>query len=268
MNSTEQNLAIWSAVLSDIPNVTRDKIRERIDIQNPPVFGDFMVDLFDHASDEPNPRWLDSKLVVRAVTTPQLCPLPEALRIAYAAARVDSRIDCKILSHLTTPARDWPESASDADVLHVLEVIESISDCERLVLFLIKFVRSPHPHVRSKAVKLLAGACRNPSWATVILSDPDARTRANLMQGLGSQTGAHIEKLLRQGAKDPDPRVALNALLGLSRNGDTQSYKRICDLTRDQRPEFRKAAEWALQEIQSSPFLAMDSEDTGFTLST
>src|SRR5580704_12510317 len=103
MNPTEQNLAIWSAALSDIPHSTRDKIYARIDIQNPPVFSDFMVDLFDHAPDETNRPW-DSNLVVRAVTTPQLCPLPEALRIAYAAARVDSRMDCKILGHLTTPA--------------------------------------------------------------------------------------------------------------------------------------------------------------------
>jgi hypothetical protein len=62
--------------------------------------------------------------------------------------------------------------------------------------------------------------------------------------------------------------VALNALLGLSRNGDTKCYKRICELARDRRPEFRNAAEWALQEIQSSPFLAMDSEDAGVNLST
>jgi hypothetical protein len=247
MNETTRNLEVWRAALSQI--------------RNAPPFCDFVENLFDKAvSDGTNSTWLDSTLVVLVVTTPVLCPLPEALRLARAASGFDNRLDSKILLHLNTPARNWPESASESDILHVLEVIDAISDCERLMFFFMQFVKGPNLHLRSKAVKLIARASRNPSWASVILSDPDARTRANLMEGLGTQTGPQIETLLRQGATDPDPRVALNALLALSRNGDKESYETICRLAHDHRPEFQRAAEWALKQVPASPAGAMDPE--------
>ena len=218
--------------------------------------------------DGTNSAWLDSTLIIRAVTTPALCPLPEALRLARAASRFDNRLDSKILRHLTTPARNWPESAPDSDILHVLEVIDAVSDCERLMLFLMRFVKAPNPHLQSKAVKLIARACRNPGWATVILSDPDARTRANLMEGLGAQDGPQIETLLRQGAADPVARVALNALLALSRKGDTESYQTICRLARDHRPDFKRSADWALKQLPATPVPPMEPATGWTTLAT
>jgi hypothetical protein len=253
MNPDLRNRAIWRRAFSDILPLAREAIKEAIDLEDPPAFIDFVVDLFDHTEAKGlPPRWPGSNLVVRALSTPALCPLPEALRLARAAVRLDNRLDSKILRHLTTPARRWPESATDADILHVLEVIDAVSDCERLVFFLMKFVKSPNPRLKSKAVKLIARACRNPGWAKVILSDPDHRTRANLMEGLGLQTGAHVKSLLTEGAKDSAPRVALNALLALSRSGDTLSYQRICELAGDSRPEFQRAAEWALRQIDAA----------------
>lgn len=257
MNPHERNLAIWHGAFSDILPLAREGLQEAFDVHDPPAFSDFVVDLFDHPmSNSKDSRWPGSNLVVRAVTTPALCPLPEALRLAHAAARLDTRLDAKILLHLTTPARAWPESASEGDILHVLEVIDAVSGCERLMIFLMKFVKSPHPRIRSKAVKLIARACRNPGWAKVIMSDRDSRTRANLVEGLGLQTGTHIKALLREAASDPDPRVALNALLALSRNGDTVSHQRICQLARDHRPKFQKAAEWALKQMDTDPLTA------------
>jgi len=236
-------------------------------LQDPPAFTDFVVGLYSHEeSGGANPRWPGSSLVVRAVTTPILCPLPEALQLARAALRLDSQLDTKIVRHLGTPARNWPESASDDDILHVLEVIDAISDCQRLILFLMKWVKAPNPRVKSKAVKLIARACRNPSWAKVILSDPDHRTRANLIEGLGLQTGAQIKAVLIEGTADSDPRVALNALLALSRNGGVRSYQTICKLAHDRRPEFRRAAEWALRQMDAG--VTMEQEDTGANPST
>jgi hypothetical protein len=256
MNETDRNFELWRGALAEIRT-------------SPPSFCDFVVDLFDKAAtDGRERRWLDSILIVRAITTPALCPLPEALRLARAASRIDDRLDSKILRHLTGPDRRWPESASDNDVLHVLEVIDAISDGERLMLFLIQFTRSANPRLRSKAVKIIARACSSPNWATVILTDPDPRTRANLMEGLGSQTGPQIERLLRQGAADPDARVAVNALLALSKNGDAVSYETICRLAHDHRSTFRKAAEWALKQINPPASPAMDQKKGWTTLST
>src|SRR5277367_1722972 len=118
MNPNDRNLAIWHGALSDILPMARQAIQESIDLQYPPIFADFVADLFDQAvALGIDSLWPGSSLIVRAVTTPELCSLPDALRLARAAARFDDRLDSKILRHLATPARNWPESATDADIL-------------------------------------------------------------------------------------------------------------------------------------------------------
>ena len=96
MNETTRNIEIWRVALSQL--------------RSAPPFCDFVENLFDKAvADGVNNASLDSTLIIGIVTTPALCPLPEALRLARAASRLDNRLDSKILRHLTTPARNWPE---------------------------------------------------------------------------------------------------------------------------------------------------------------
>jgi hypothetical protein len=114
-----------------------------------------------------------------------------------------------------------------------------------------KFLTLPPHQLRSKAVKLIARARRNPGWAESILADSDPRVRSNLIDGLAQQRGAQIDILLRKGAADPHHRVSIAALLQLCQRGDEPSCEKIRRLAREGDPPNRRAAEWALSKIDS-----------------
>jgi len=171
--------------------------------------------------------------------------------LARAAARLGDPLDSKIIEHVARASRTWPEEVPEAEIVRTLEVIDAISDCERLVFSLMKFTKLPQPRLRSKAVKLMARGSRNSGWVARVIADPDPRARANLIDGLAEQTG-DLVALLKQGAQDSHHRVALTSLLALCRGGDQASCEEIRRLAKDGDPNFRRAAEWALGQLQEA----------------
>jgi HEAT repeat protein len=53
------------------------------------------------------------------------------------------------------------------------------------------------------------------SWLKAVMSKTDDRVRANLIESLWNRKEPEIELVLRQAAKDHNPRVAANAVYGL-----------------------------------------------------
>ena len=249
-----QNLEIWKSALAGLPLFARKQFEGVIDTATPPEFCHFIVETLE--SDAETGRrgtlsdlLLRNSLAAHAVSSPEICPLPEALRVARAAVQLDTRFDCQVLDDLTRPSRAWPEEVPEGEIAQVLAVVDAISDCSRLVLPLMKFSKLPHPHLRSKAVKLMARGTRNPGWINLILADADPRVRANLVEGVAAQIPERSAQLLRRAAHDPYHRVALTALLALCRNGDQASYEEIKRLADDRNPKLRKAAAWALRQL-------------------
>ena len=188
-------------------------------------------------------------VVAAAIVDPSLLALGDALRLARAALRIDDGVDYKILTHLARPSREWPSGVPNAEIMRVLIVIDAISDCERLGLPLMKFAKLNQPHLRSKAVKLLARATGNPRWAESILTDPNPRVRANVIDEIAAQLGAKAEPLLRKAAKDPHPRVSTAAMLGLCRLGDKNTRESLNHLAAHGDETHRRAAAWALGQL-------------------
>jgi hypothetical protein len=193
-------------------------------------------------------------LVIHAISTPAILSLPEAIQLDLAASKLDDSIDLKLLNRLTGPSRNWPTGVPDSETTRVLEVLDETSDCRRLVLPLMKFLKLPNPRQRSKVVKLIARASQNPGWAELLLADPDPRIRSNLIDGLLLQQGPQIESLLRKAAQDPHHRVAITSLLGLCQRNDKSSCEQLRALAADGHGAHRRAAQWALSKLESNKF--------------
>jgi len=223
---------------------------------NPPAFLDFACEVLDAAaagkSGAVASALLENGIIAAAVSNPGVLALSEAIRLARAALRVDDRFDCKILSRLTDSSRHWPNGVPRAEIMRVLKVVDEISDCSRLLIPLMKFLKLPSRHLRSKAVKLLARASRNSTWADSVLGDADPRVRSNLIEGLAGNLGRNAEALLRKATQDRHHRVTVTALLALCRLGDEPSREMLELLKAEGSEAHRRAADWALRQLEQS----------------
>lgn len=215
--------------------------------KNPPPVLDFLLNLLE-SRDKPGAlitALLENGVVATAISNPAVMSLDQAIRLARAAMRLDRRLDIKILRHLTGRPHDAPSQ----EMMRALKVIEAISDCRCLVIPLMKFVKLPQRHLRSKAVKLLARASRNGGWADSILNDSDPRVRSNLIEGVVEQLGQKAIPLLRKAATDSHHRVAITSLLALARFGDEPSRHILETMAVESSDWHQRAAAWALRQL-------------------
>jgi hypothetical protein len=263
---------IWQALLGGLSRYARVRVEALLGPAEMPGSGEippffpFVVEAIekDAAAGRAGPAsaaLMETGLVARAISDPQILALPDAVRLARAAAKLDDRLDDKLMTRLTGPHRQWPGGVPETEIAHVLEVIDEISDCRRLVMPLMKFLKLPQKQLRSKAAKLIARASRNSDWAETVLKDADPRVRANLIDGIALQGGPQIEVLLREAAMDPHHRVAITALLGLCQRGDQSSCDQIRRLALEGDDAHRTAAEWALRQLEPATAIAVPLEE-------
>jgi hypothetical protein len=237
----------WQSALAELSPYLRNEILKTVDLTAP--LYTFLVETLENRTPASS-ALLRSNLLERLISDPELWPLPDAIRVAAAASRLDDRMDDRLMRHLTGPPRVWPGGVPEAEIFRVLAVLDAISKCDRLLIPLMKFAKLPNKALRSKAVKLMARSSRNPGWAETLLSDPDPRVRANLIDGLAAQCGIQMDALMRRAAKDHHHRVALTALLALCQGGDAASGEEIRRFAEHDDPQFRRAAEWALKQLE------------------
>jgi hypothetical protein len=256
---------IWQMLLGDLSRYARTRVEAVLGTGEIPPFFPFMVEAIEKDAATRRLSFLsaplmETGLVASAVSDPRILTLPDAVRLARAAAKLDPRLDDRLITRLTGSPRHWPDGVPEAEIAHVLEVVDEISDCRRLVMPLMKFLKLPQKQLRSKAAKLIARASLNSGWADTVLKDADPRVRANLIDGLALQSGPQIDILLRKAAQDPNHRVAVTALLGLCRRGDQSSCGQIRRLALEGDAVHRAAAEWALRQLEPSNAIAVPLE--------
>ncbi len=247
------NTEVWNVVLAAISPAARRCVEKSMDPLHPPPFQDFVLNAIeaDAGTGKAGPlsMVLLGGVVAAAIANPAILTLEEAIRLARSASRIETGLDYKILTHLTRTSHNWPTGVPRPEIMRVLMVIDVISDCKRLALPLMKFAKLEQPHLRSKAVKLLARANRNPAWADLILADPNPRVRSNLIEEIAARIGPKAETLLRKGARDPHHRVAVTSLLGLCRLGDEPSLASLKKLAASGDQMHQRAAAWALGQL-------------------
>jgi HEAT repeat protein len=141
--------------------------------------------------------------------------------------------------------------------MRLLQILDQASDCSRLTPYLIQLLRHPSQHVRSKSVVLLGRGNHNMSRTREFLTSPEARVRANAVESLWGLEEAGVVKLLQEFSGDSHHRVAVNALVGLSRLGDMNASARLVSLASSEDRAVRAAAAWGLGQV-SRPEMAAE----------
>lgn len=213
---------------------------------------------------------LESDLLLMALADVEAFSLESALALGANLSRLDPQVDSKLLQYALREDRHGEREASSESLERILEILEAISDCTRLVPNLMKLLRRGNERVGSKAARLLARVHRNPGWLNQQMNHEDPRVRANAIEGilLGSPGARELEVVWRA-AEDAHHRVQSTALLVLYHNGHQErAGNSLLGLTEHRVELHRAAGAWALGETRNREFLArvqrMAREDHGY----
>jgi len=183
-----------------------------------------------------------------------LLTLEEAVSLARKVTWVEPFLDVRLVRQVVASAAGKVGSVKNADALHVLGLVEAISDCSRLGSYLVQFLNHPSDKVRSKAALMLGRTNWNLARVESLLESDDSRLRANAVESLWGHRHAHVRKMLWNATQDPCGRVVVNALLGLCQVGDRQAYSRLFELAETSDPLLRSGAAWAMGQMRDPEF--------------
>ncbi|HEX3877379.1 MAG TPA: HEAT repeat domain-containing protein [Bryobacteraceae bacterium] len=177
--------------------------------------------------------------------------LDEAIMLARTALKVEPKADVNVAKCLADQAH---EGVSAAAATRLMEVLDTVSDGNRIMSSLLRLMRLTDKQVRSKAVLMIGRATRSVQWVRARFEDPDPRTRASAVEALWGCEGIDVRLLLRTAARDPHHRVSANALFGLYRMGETRAIPDLLEMASNSAPMFRTAAAWAMGEAGDRRF--------------
>jgi hypothetical protein len=247
---------------SSNPLVARRGIRELL-THDPVTFYRASLGILNDTSSAPGLDYLmsvllESDVAVSALTDAETLPIESALSLARNLYRLDEHLDARLLRKALNEDSSSSTGIDLAALERTLEIIDAISDCCRLVPYLMKLMRMDNPRIRSKAVLLLGRAHRNAEWLREQLLDPDPRVRANTVEGmLDTAPGEKELDAIAPLTKDDHHRVASTALLVLYRNGRTEAGDALENMASHPSEMFRTAAAWAMGQSEDDRFLAV-----------
>jgi hypothetical protein len=140
-----------------------------------------------------------------------------------------------------------------------LQVLEKLGSGGRLIPILIQFLRDPDSRIRSKAALMFGQIMSAQGIMERLLRDEDARVRANFVEGLWTCAATdHCRRLFRLAVKDPNHRVAGNALVGLHRLGENLDVVRhLGKMARSPEAPFRAAAAWVMGQTREGRYTSV-----------
>jgi HEAT repeat protein len=178
---------------------------------------------------------------------------------------IDPLLDVRIMKNMLAHGGD-ARAVKAETAIRGLRLVASFSNGARLTTYLVQLLQHPSPEVRSKAVLLLGRANLNLTRVRSFLGSCDSRVRANAIETLWGREEPDVRVVLWQASKDPSPRVAVNALLGLCKAGDRDAALKLERLAGAPDAAMRSGSAWAMGEAGDREFepvlklLAHDSE--------
>jgi HEAT repeat protein len=163
----------------------------------------------------------------------------EAISLAEKLQSTDPRFDTLFLKRYSDrDSVNWSED----ELLAALEILDAVSERDRLVLGVSKFMRSPNANIRSRAAKFLAR--RRPTLGLIadLARESDPVVRAGLIEGLYDRKEEFVPPIFREHIHDQYPSVAASALMGMYQTGDPNAILRVDEMAKNLRPEFRVAS--------------------------
>jgi len=138
------------------------------------------------------------------------------------------------------------QSEDNSIVMHSLELLEVIAESKQIVPLLFGLISSDNPRIQSKAALIIQKLDSEQAYTRRLLQHPDARVRANALQGIVDRANDQGGEFLLQGLADTDHRVRTLAAVGLSRLGDPQGLQTLFRMLRHPKPIERRSAAWGL----------------------
>jgi hypothetical protein len=224
----------------------------------PEAFRDAAVQVLKAAEDSRSVQCLIGVLVAHGLLLTVLChpalPREQVLVAARIAQRVDSTAESAIAKSLADGVMSEDPGVRPKDAARLLEVLSEISDGSRILPSLLRLLRHPDPHLRSKAVKMIGSGSRSAKWVQARLAETDPRVRANAIESLWGVDSPEARQLLQASVHDGDNRVAGNALVALHRVGDSGVIPEFFRMAAHDSPRFRVTAAWAMGESGDQRF--------------
>ena len=191
----------------------------------------------------------ETDVLAEALCDPVLFSRERAIEVARVASSSQPLLDAKL-------ARRLPDLQAES-AERVLAILDRIAEGARVAAMMRGVLRGDAPRLRSKAALLVGRANRNPDWLEQQMQDSDARVRANSIEALWGVDLPGLRAQFHQALDDPDPRVCVNALVGLYYLGDTACLPRIRARAMKRGVPERAGAAWAMSRIADPRFLPL-----------
>lgn len=187
---------------------------------------------------------------VAKVCDPESYELGEAIQQAKNGAEVSPGFEIEIVRYLQSHC--FSRRVTLATVFRGLEVLGGMlgrgeMDEKRLIALLRPFLKSNDPQIASKCVLVLGRQSKSTAWINGIMSEPDDRMRANLIEALWRRKEPEIEQFLKTALNDPHRRVIANAAYGLYLLGVEAWRTGLDKLLSSDNPAFRISGLWVLK---------------------
>ena len=134
--------------------------------------------------------------------------------------------------------------------IKAMQIAQELEIAENLREQLVALCSDGNPRIRSKAVALAGEISAVPAETIVerIVSDPDARVRANAIEVIEQRPEAKVVPVLAQRARSNNNRERANAIKVLLRMRVGAASVQLLHMLRDPRPDHRVSALWALRQ--------------------
>jgi len=132
-----------------------------------------------------------------------------------------------------------------------LQMVHELGIASMMQEALVELCADSNPRIRSKAVTALGEIPTAPSDLLVerLLNDSDARVRANAVEVLEARGDPQFVPILAQRAMAATGRERANAIKAMHRMKVGVAGSALLNMLRDERPEHRISALWALRQI-------------------
>jgi HEAT repeat protein len=182
-------------------------------------------------------------------------PLPAAVEMAREISALEPSLDARLMRKMLGDAGGNAAAVPTGIALRVLKMIDAISDCSRITVYLMQLERHRSAEVRSKVALLLGRGNVNLRRVRNLLASEDDRLRAGAVEALWGLKTQESRDILRDAASDPHRRVAINALIGLCKAGESDARNRLIELSAGGDPISRRAAVWGMGQTGDPEFV-------------
>lgn len=217
---------------------------------DPDTFRDAAVETLKTPGDSRGLHFVIALLASHGLLLAVLChpalKREQVLMAARAALRADPMADATIAKSLADGVMSSDPSLRPKNVDRLMDILSEISDGPRILPSLMRLLRHPDPHLRSKAVKMIGRRTRSAKWVRNRMSEADPRVRANAIESLWGVDTPEARELVRTCVYDSDNRVAGNALVALHSIGDCSVIPEFFRMAAHNSAGFRATAAWAM----------------------